>query len=319
MSGFEGAADATTERYVHLESTLVPDDATTHAARREELVGALLVVASAVAFGLIPWWLIVAKRHGATPMGVLTARFVIASAVLLVMRRARMPRASWPRGSLLFGLIALGSVAFFLQASLYLVSVTIIPSSLATVLFYTAPVLVVIFGFLFFHQRPNRLTIGCLVVAVVGTAFTAGEIESGSVKGALMAFGAAVVFAWYTLISARLLPKTDTLTALTIVICGASISYLIAWIVHPQHLPNDAIGWIAVFAIATISTVFSMGAFFAGLRRVGPAEAAILSTAEPIVTIFVGVLVLDEHLSGVQLAGALLVLAAVTVLARDTG
>jgi len=307
------------ERYAPVESTSVPNDEISGAARREQLVGALLVVASAMAFGLIPWWLIVAKRHGATPMGVLTARFVIASAVLLVMRRVRYPDSTWPRGRVLAGLIGLGSIAFFLQASLYLVSVTIIPSSLATVLFYTAPVLVVIFGFVFFGQRPNRLTIGCLVIAVVGTALTAGQIERGSITGALMAFGAAVVFAWYTLISARLLPRTNTLTALTVVIVATAFSYIVAWAVHPQHLPNDRTGWLAVIAIALVSTVFSMGAFFAGLRRVGPAEASILSTAEPIVTIFVGVLVLGEHLSGLQLVGALLVLTAVTVLARDTG
>ena len=308
-----------TERYVPVESTFVPVDSPADAKRRDELVGAGLVIASAVAFGLIPWWLIVAKRHGATPMGVLTARFVIAAGVLLVARRLRYPGSGWPRGWLLTGLVALGSVAFFLQASLYLVAVTIIPSSLATVLFYTAPILVVIFGFVFFGQHPNRLTIGCLLIAVVGTAMTAGQIESGSIKGALMAFGAAFVFAWYTLISSRLLPRTNTLTALTVVIVAAAVSYIVAWSIRPQHLPDDAIGWIAVVAIAVISTVLSMGAFFAGLRRVGPAETSILSTAEPIVTIFVGLLVLDEHLSAIQLVGASLVLVAVTVLARDTG
>ena len=57
----------------------MPDASAQEARQHEQLVGALLVVASAVAFGLIPWWLDVANNHGATTMGVLGARFWIAT------------------------------------------------------------------------------------------------------------------------------------------------------------------------------------------------------------------------------------------------
>ena len=57
-----------------------------------------------------------------------------------------------------------------------------------------------------------------------------------------------------------------------------------------------------------------MSAFFAGLRRVGPSEAAILSTFEPIVTVALALVVLGERLSEPQLAGGALVLAAVVLL-----
>ena len=40
-------------------------------------------------------------------------------------------------------------------------------------------------------------------------------------------------------------------------------------------------GWLA--AIALVSTVGAIGLFFAGLRRVGPTAASILSTLEPVV------------------------------------
>ncbi len=59
-----------------------------------------------------------------------------------------------------------------------------------------------------------------------------------------------------------------------------------------------------------------MVAFFAGLARVGPGAAAILSTAEPVVTIALAAAVLGEALTPVQVAGAALVLAAAV---RTTG
>ncbi len=56
--------------------------------------------------------------------------------------------------------------------------------------------------------------------------------------------------------------------------------------------------------------------FFAGLRRVGPSAASILSTAEPVTTVVLAVAVLGDRLSPAQLAGGALVLAAVAALAR---
>ena len=55
-------------------------------------------------------------------------------------------------------------------------------------------------------------------------------------------------------------------------------------------------------------------AFFAGLARVGPTTASILSTLEPVVTVALAALVFGESLGAVQLAGGALVLAAVVVL-----
>ena len=54
--------------------------------------------------------------------------------------------------------------------------------------------------------------------------------------------------------------------------------------------------------------------FFAGLRRVGASEAAILSTFEPVVTVALAYAVLGERLAPAQLLGGGLVLAAVVLL-----
>ena len=56
-------------------------------------------------------------------------------------------------------------------------------------------------------------------------------------------------------------------------------------------------------------TVLAILAFFAGLKRVGPSRAAILSTLEPVVTVLAAWIVLGETLSVVQFAGGALVLA----------
>ena len=83
---------------------------------------------------------------------------------------------------------------------------------------------------------------------------------------------------------------------------------------HEDAPPLPAEAWLWLLLIAVVSTVVAVSAFFAGLRLVGPSEAAILSTFEPVVTVVLAYMVLGERLSPAQLAGGALVLAAVVLL-----
>ncbi|MGH8803029.1 MAG: EamA family transporter, partial [Casimicrobiaceae bacterium] len=67
---------------------------------------------------------------------------------------------------------------------------------------------------------------------------------------------------------------------------------------------------------ALVSTVVAITLFFAGLARVCATRAATLSTVEPIVTVVLGALILDERITPVQVGGGALILAAVWMLAR---
>jgi drug/metabolite transporter (DMT)-like permease len=69
-------------------------------------------------------------------------------------------------------------------------------------------------------------------------------------------------------------------------------------------------------AIALVSTVAAITLFFAGVARVGPTRASTLSTVEPAFTVVLAAALLDERVSTLQLAGGMLILAAVVLLAR---
>jgi drug/metabolite transporter (DMT)-like permease len=69
-----------------------------------------------------------------------------------------------------------------------------------------------------------------------------------------------------------------------------------------------------VGAIALVSTVAAILCFFAGLARVGPSAASILSTLEPLVTVGLAAAAFGESLGAVQLVGGALVLGAVLVM-----
>ena len=81
---------------------------------------------------------------------------------------------------------------------------------------------------------------------------------------------------------------------------------------RPGDVAAAAWGWPA--GLAVVCSVASISLFFAGLRRVGATTASILATLEPLVTVVLAALIFGERMTGPQLAGAAMMLAAVLVL-----
>ena len=279
-------------------------------------VGVLYILVSGACFGLLPWFARVAYAHGADPFGMLAARFTIAFSILLVVRSARMRRSPWPDRAVLARLLLLGAVGYAPQATFFFNGVKRIDTSLATVIFYTYPVLVVLASWLVFRHRPARTTSLCLAVAVTGAALTAGQVGAGSVTGVVLMFAAACWYTGYIMASSRIVRNVDSLTSITVVMLGAAVAHVLILAFSDSHLPTDGKGWLAALGAAVFSTVIAMGFFFAGVKIVGPGEAAVLSTIEPVVSIVVGVTALHESLGVVRVLGALMVLVSVAVLAR---
>ena len=78
---------------------------------------------------------------------------------------------------------------------------------------------------------------------------------------------------------------------------------------RPRPGEREPTGFAWLGGLAVVSTVGAIGLFFAGLRRVGPTAASILSTLEPVVTVALAFVAFGESLGPAQLAGGALVLA----------
>jgi drug/metabolite transporter (DMT)-like permease len=81
--------------------------------------------------------------------------------------------------------------------------------------------------------------------------------------------------------------------------------------VAPTSIPAGA--WPGLLAIGAVATFLAIQGFYAGAQRIGAAQAALLSTIEPLWTIGLAALLLHETLSPVQLAGGALILVGVVV------
>ena len=85
----------------------------------------------------------------------------------------------------------------------------------------------------------------------------------------------------------------------------------------PWRVPGSA--WFGLAGIAVFSTAVAISAFYAGTARIGAAQAALVSTVEPVWTITLATLLFGERLSTVQLVGGLLVIVGVIVAQTTPG
>lgn len=256
----------------------------------------------------------VAYADGADVLTVLAVRFAVAGVCMLALAVAR--GAQLPRGRTLAALMALGGVGYVAQALAYFSALTMASAGLVALLLYVYPAIVTVAAALIFGERLTPLKVAALVVALTGTALTLGDIGGGRPLGIVLALAAAVAYATYILVSSRVVPRAGAIPAATVVMLAAAAVLGTAVAIAGPSVPQTLQGWGAIGGLALVSTVVAMVTFFAGLQRIGPADASTVSTVEPVVTVALAALVLHESLSVVQLIGGALIVAAVVVLAR---
>ena len=280
---------------------------------RRRLTGVALALVSAAGFGVMPVLGKVAYDEGAEPVGVLAVRFALAAVALLVL--ARVLGQPLPRDRRLGILALLGGIGYVGMSLCYFSALERISAGLTALLLYVFPALVVVLSAVLLRERPRPLAAGCVALALAGTALTIGPVGGGQGSGVALGLGAALVYSVYILGSSRVRGVGAFAMAAVVLSAAAVTTGTLAAATRPA-LPTSATAWLALVGVALLGTVVAVTAFLGAIALIGPSDASVLSTVEPVVSIVVAGLVLGERLSATQLLGGAVVLLAVGVLAR---
>jgi drug/metabolite transporter (DMT)-like permease len=284
------------------------------------LVGAGLCAVSAFGFATLSILGKLAYAEGLSLTGFLSLRFGGAAVLLLIVLGVRHGRAIFPERRLLLALFLLGALGYFSQASLYFLGLRRISASLSSVLLYIYPVFVALNMWIFEGRRPSRLEGLAMVLALAGAALTAspwGALAGGGsdALGVLFVLGAAAGYGIYIVVSNRYVHRAGPLISTAWVALGASVSFGLAGLLTRSWVvPVTPNAGLLLVGLIVFSTILPLTTFFAGMRRVGPTAASLLSTLEPVFTILLAALILREAMTRNQWAGGALILAAVVLL-----
>ena len=220
------------------------------------------------------------------------------------------------------------------NAGTYYAGLETVPASLAAVLVYLYPALVAVLSIRFASQLVGRRPWIALAVAMAGVILALGGIqlaEPPPLSGVLLVLASPIVYAGWIILSSRLAGERrgrlapeatpgggeDDAAVMTAVMITATAAVFVGAAVVlgrpivPSSLSSSV--WPLLVANGFGSTFLAIQTFYAGARRIGAAQAALISTIEPLVIVTLAAVVLNDVLAPIQLVGAGLILLGVLI------
>ena len=286
-----------------------------HPDRRRPRLGYLLAAVAALMFavnGSLARYLL---DDGIAPADLSQLRVTVAFALLagalalVDRRRLRIARADIPRMAWL-GLAGVAIVQFS-----YFLAIERLPISVALVIQFTGPLMVLLW-LRFAHGRRLRPSLyWAVALSVTGSALVVQVHRAGGLDGLGIVFSlvAAVTFAIYLIGFERAGHSYDAFTTLAWGLGFATLFWVL--LSPPWTFPADAFASARNAALALGVVVIGTLAPFllnvSALRHLPAARVGVVATLEPPLATIVAWIVHGEALTALQVAGGLMVVAAV--------
>jgi drug/metabolite transporter (DMT)-like permease len=306
---------------------------------RRRLIGVALILGSAAGFGSGSLFAQPVYGAGVDWLVLLAWRFLFGAGLtwgwLLLSARRRAGLRSLDRRTAL-ATIALGAL-YIGNSGAYFAGLQTVSPSLAALIVYIYPALVAVLSLRIGRRLEGRRAWLALAIALVGVALSVGGIdqrEAPPLDGLLLIVASPIIYAIFIVLSARLSGERHdavgdgaaegaAATAATAVMMTTTAA--IYWVaalssgrpVLPGDIPTEA--WFGLVGVGVFSTFIAILGFYAGAQRIGAAQAALISTVEPIWTIALAGILFGIALTPLQLAGGALILGGVLIAQTGPG
>jgi drug/metabolite transporter (DMT)-like permease len=235
---------------------------------------------------------------------------LLAGALLLFDRgRLRIARADVPR------MAWLGIAGLALVQLTYFLAIERLPISVALVVQFTGPLMVLLWLRAVHGRRLRPSLYGAVALSVAGSALVVEIYDAGALDGLGIAFAlaAAVTFAIYLIGFERAGHAYDAFTTLTWGLGFATLFWLLAS--PPWTFPFEDLAGPGNLALALgVVVIGTLGPFLlnvSALRHLPAARVGVVATLEPVLATLIAWAIHGEALAAAQIAGGLLVVAAV--------
>jgi drug/metabolite transporter (DMT)-like permease len=248
-------------------------------------------------------------RDQLAPSVALGIRFGVAG-LLLVGLLAAMHRPLLPPPGDRLRALALGLFVYAIESTFFYMGLERGTAAAVALIFYAYPALIALVETVTGAIRLRARTVVALVLSISGSAVVA--IGGGKVAitptGVLLVCGSIVMFSTYALLSDRVLPRTDSLTAAAWTAIGASMGVTLFGAASGQlGIPSG--GALAALCANGVATAAAFTLFFMVLDRIGPTRTGICMALEAVTGILLAAIFLGESVRPIVAIGGVAVLA----------
>jgi drug/metabolite transporter (DMT)-like permease len=274
----------------------------------------IVLLAAAVVLGLAP---ILVRLGEVGPAAAGMWRFAFSIPLLLVL-------TAWPGGG---GVgkpskwMALAGLFFVLDLAFWHYGIVMTSVANATTLCNLTPVVVTAFAWVVWGQRPSRLFLAALALAMVGAFAMAAGADGGQgsnpLLGDVFSLSVALWYAGYFL-AVQAARRTAGAMRVTLwaTLLGLPLLFGIAVALGEDLTPETAGGWAALAGLGVMHVAGQGGVAWA-LGRLPASVTAVTILVQPVVAAILGWVLFAEALTPVQALGGALVLGAVVLAQRS--
>ncbi len=190
--------------------------------------------------------------------------------------------------------------------------------SIATVLQYTGPALILIYACMSEKRIPKKYELIALIFSAIGVFILAthGNVNTLQIKLIALFWGmfSALTLAIYTIQPVRLLKKYGSTYVLAwgMLIGGIVLSFITNPIKNNTGI-YDLMTFIMFFTIVIFGTVISFSLYLSGVSTIGATKASIIACIEPVSAAFFSTIFLKTPFSFLDFIGFILVISTVII------
>ncbi len=184
-------------------------------------------------------------------------------------------------------------------------------AGMTTMLHYTYPISTTLILVLLFRERLRKAQLFAMLLTVGGAAAISMD---GSLSGEPLWIGVAILsgvfWAFYIVFLDKSgLSREDSRMVTLYTNFFAALCYGVLGVLTGElKLFSSVLAWVLVIAMGVLSRSMAGIFFQTGVRGLGPITTCVLSTFEPMTSLFMGVLLLSETLTLQRSLGAVLIL-----------
>ncbi|MFT4073576.1 MAG: DMT family transporter [Dysgonamonadaceae bacterium] len=282
--------------------------------QKNKIVGYILALVSATAFGLNPLFVLPIKQSSIPLDITLFYRFLMGAAMigvfLLIKRTGLGIRLKDLPKLIIMGLL------YALSSEFLFWGYDAMSAGIASTVLYTYPMMVALMLHYGYKEKITSATKLSILIALTGVA-ALGWDSSGAkfnIYGVFIVLMSGFVYALYMLLinKGNIDSSGIKITFYSLFFSSFYFGFKSLFLHHSFVLPTfDWVAYVAAFSL--ITTVISVIGIVYAIRLVGSTTTAILSAFEPLVAVCVSVLMFGEQLNWQLITGIILVLVALSV------
>lgn len=283
-----------------------------------------LIVSAGILWGCMGLFVRKLNDLGLASMEVVALRAVVTTVLMLLFLLIYDRKLLKIRWKDLWCFLGTGVCSILFFNYCYFKAMELTALSVAAILLYTAPAIVMLLSYFLFKEKLTVRKILSLGMTFAGCVLVTGVLTEGgqiSAAGICMGLGAGLGYALYSIFSRYALEKgyhTITITFYTFLIAAIGSFFLSDMGKVARTAVKDPGAMLLCVGLGVVCTVIPYLAYTLGLKYVENGKASIFASVEPVTATILGGIVFHEKLSAGSVAGVLLVLAALYIASTKT-